>query len=81
MLEEHMRDREISSKVPVYLPEINLDMVKLTEDNIAMEEKFNQFIDHLKEAKDIPAAIYFVHYSPESKEEERLHELIIVDQK
>lgn len=80
MLDKHMRDEEISTKVPLYLPEINLELLKPAEENIVMEEKFNQFIAHLKESKDIPTAIYYVHYSPESKEEERLHELIIVEQ-
>ena len=78
MLDKHMRDGEISSKVPLYLPEINLELLKPAEENIVMEEKFDAFIAHLKGSKDIPAAIYSVHYSPESKEEERLHELIIV---
>ena len=79
MLDKHMVDEEISSKVPLYLPEINLELLKPAEENIVMEEKFNQFIAHLKESKDIPAAIYYVYYSPESKEEERLSELIIVE--
>lgn len=78
MLGKHMRDEEITSKVPLYLPEISLELLKRGEENMVMGEKFNQFIAHLKESTDIPAAIYYVDYSPESKEEERLHELVIV---